>query len=264
MSPDHGPTHGPKLMRIPLALLVLASAAQAAEAQPSDPEDAPQSSDPEDPEGDEGDPPKPPDTAAVPDDTATALREALQEERREREAREEAEYEYRQEALSFGERLPLVTAWGSLRVAYRGEMGRRLHGREFFKLVGRADLAEAYSRRRTIGWAFVAGGIVAIASGISALSASSSSPEGEDTNRELGWGLTGIGFVAAIVGTWIVQHPSPVSDAKIYNLAAKYNARLRSKYGLPVSTSETPARRDVLVTPYASDRGGGMVVSGRF
>jgi len=81
------------------------------------------------------------------------------------DTREAGEYQYRQEALYFGEQLA-VTVVGryasvsSETVVYQGEMHRKLGDQELFALVNRPDLVEAYNTRRRYATIGIAGGTV--------------------------------------------------------------------------------------------------------
>jgi cobalamin biosynthesis Mg chelatase CobN len=171
-----------------------------------------------------------------------------------------------------------------VKVAYQGELKRRLSGTEFFEVVGRSDLAEQYTRRRHYAYGGVIGGTVATIAGGAMLlrgllsysrdlcidnnpSVEAACEAREDQNEreyqdgqgfyKIGGGmLLAGGFVGMLVGAYYAYNPSPVESKELYDLAAKHNLDLRKKYGLPVS--------NVGVSPYVDQAGGGMVVSGRF
>lgn len=218
---------------------------------------------------------------------AAAVKEVLRDERREREAREAAEYRFRQEAITFGDQIGVTTTGRtttvtSRRVAFQGDVRRRLSAQEFYQTVGRADLAESYSRRYYGGWtALAVGGVVATvgtyvwSSGVleDACDAPNAmypecfddpDPPSAQTKETAGLILTGAGLIGMLVGSWYAWRPHPVSEAEMYDLAGQYNNELRRKHGLPVAGRAPHRRREVLVAPYASIGGGGLTLLGRF
>jgi hypothetical protein len=214
---------------------------------------------------------------------------ALRDDRREQRARDDAEYKFRQEAISFGSELAMwsngkTTAVGSITVAYQGDMKRRLKATEFYNLVGRADLAESYDRRVAIGWTGIIGGGVASlagaylyaehAFGISDCDFSSPNYDACEADFEAqgapyktaGMVLMGGGLVAMFVGMYYWYNRNPVDESEVYSLAAEHNSKLRTKYGLPTASLRKPRKSDhsFAVTPALLGDGGGLSVMGRF
>lgn len=205
--------------------------------------------------------------------------------RRDRDLRA-AERDYEEEALGFGDEIavavgPRTTTVMSVRYAYQGTMKRRLSVPEFFELVERPDLAATFKRRRLGGMIGMIGGSAAFLVG-SYVGAKASEPyeralcfSGDFTmqqacerredekeraydddrhpKRIVGWTLAAGGAVVAIASIFFWYRANPLSEREVYDLAADHNAKLRKKHGLPVS-----------LAPYADERGGGMLVSGRF
>lgn len=176
----------------------------------------------------------------------------------ERDARDAADYQYRQEALSFGDQVTLITNGKTLfamktKVAYQGEHGRRLDGEELFDLLGRDDLVEAYARRRSYTYAGLVGGTAGLIVGMTLLRHGVGSENGA---LMFGGGVVSAGGLAAFaIGAYYAVNPNPVSDEELYDLVDGYNLDLRKQYGLVTR---------VRIKPYADETGGGMLVSGRF
>ncbi len=171
------------------------------------------------------------------------------------DARAAADYQYRQEALSFGDQVTLITNGKTLfamktKVAYQGEHGRRLDGEELFDLLGRDDLVEAYARRRSYTYAGLLGGTAGLIVGMTLLRHGIGSENGAVM---FGGGVVSAGGIAAFaIGAYYAVNPNPVSDEELYDLVDGYNLDLRKQYGL------------VRIAPYVDNTGGGMLASGRF
>ena len=224
---------------------------------------------------------------------ATAVSAALAEDRRLREERAAAEARFRQEAISFGD--DTVVSGGGWSgtwfvstqrnwVAYRGEERLRLSPVEFYRYVGRSDLAEAYNRRKRSGvYLMVAGGLTLLAGMAVTLvpefmtfeDPNTCPPDdpfdpfdncyyvGPDvhelrdrqraTYRPIGLGVMTLGGVVAVIGAFRFGRANPVGEREAQELGRAHNRKLRQKYGLPVA-----------VSPYVDASGGGLSVAGRF
>lgn len=159
---------------------------------------------------------------------------------------------------------------------------RRLEAPEFYKIVGRTDLVEAYEARRNGGLAASIVGVgVALGGGLIAFTKGTADSEfgtcniqspgyaqclaAEDARNDQAardakkWVFVSIGVMAAgtvisLVGLYYYRHPNPIGDREAHDLADQHNAKLRAKHGLPA----------VSVSPYADENGGGLAVAGRF
>ncbi len=228
-------------------------------------------------------------TRPAPADANGAAVEVLSNEITNMRRERDAEYKFRQEAISFGSELAVysdgkhVSAVREL-VAFQGDMRRRLAGRDFYLAVGREDLAEAYDRRRAYAWAGMLGGAAVMLGGGYIFVANTIGDDGcdffsdtydqchsdwEATHRPYavaGGVLMVAGGIGMVVGTYYMYKKHPISDEEIYNLGAEFNAGLRAKYGLPTSALQRPRKseRTFVVAPYALGDGGGLSVAGRF
>jgi hypothetical protein len=227
-------------------------------------------------------------TRPAPADANGAAVEVLSNEITNMRRERDAEYKFRQEAISFGSELAVysdgkhVSAVREL-VAFQGDMRRRLAGRDFYLAVGREDLAEAYDRRRAYAWAGMLGGAAVMLGGGLIFVENTIGDDcdflsnnyyqcvedWEDAHRPYavaGGVLMVAGGIGMIVGTYYMYKKHPISDEEIYNLGADFNANLRAKYGLPTSALRRPRKseRTFVVAPYALGDGGGLSVAGRF
>jgi hypothetical protein len=223
-------------------------------------------------------PPPPPPAAAPPPPLSPVF-----DDRAEREQREIAELKFRRQGLRFGDTWVVAAAGNVVSVSRRwvvhqGELDQELEPEQFYALVGRPDLGEAYASRRTIRIAgYVTGGLVMVAGTVLALSLRKDCPidQGEptfsmcfDDNRQsfyAAFGVSfGVGMTGILIGLWYSLHPHPISENEAKSLADVYNQQLRRELGLPVVARE-PLLRDVKLTPFIgrSDTGG-LALSGRF
>jgi len=221
--------------------------------------------------------------------TAIAVYAALKDEHRDRVAREGAEYKFRQEAISFGDEIAVISDGKSIStvrnvVAYQGDIKRKLAGRDFYETVGREDLAEAYDSRRTKAYLGLFGGAAVMVGG-TALFATNAFGAGncdffsdtydqckaDYTAQHRPYAVAGAmlaigGTIGMGIGAYLFYHRHPISNSEIYDLGAQYNAQLRQKYGLPVSQLRKPRKseRSFVVSPSLLGDGGGLSVMGRF
>jgi hypothetical protein len=212
--------------------------------------------------------------------TAAAVKNVLEQERKEREQKELAKAAFEREAIRFND-IPIVT--GSKEststtitaIPYRG--GRRLTPPQFFDAIERPDLRDTYNLRRNIGVGALAVGGAVVLGGLVVLLAKATpdcdvSGSHDDfaacMDENSRWAKIGFGIVfsgtAVMGGGWVaLRVANPISDREAYDLADAYNAKLRVKHGLP--TAQTAKRfHDVAVAPYASAGGGGLTLGGRF
>jgi hypothetical protein len=190
--------------------------------------------------------------------------------------REAAEYEYKQQAIGFGEELIVSAYENSVSVsrrwtAHQGELKVPLGGTAFYDLVDRPDLAAKYRQRRTIKRVAIgATAVTMVASLAFILTASPESCEpgspdwdacferGQDKMKSHMAGALGMMALSGI-GILVVRHywahPHPISEGEAKGIAAEYNRKIRDSLGLPTGVS---------VAPYVSADGGGLSVAGKF
>jgi hypothetical protein len=165
-------------------------------------------------------------------------------------------------------------------VPYRGRYKERIEGAAFYRAIGRADLASAYRRRRTIKIALQVGGVLVAAGGVAwAVMGLPRAPDCSgiffaDPIREcLEAGDRAratrflIGVTLGLGGAGLVywggtMSPHPVTTPEARHLADEHNRRLRRELGLP---DDDRARAPSLwLGLQADDRGGGLTLGGRF
>src|SRR5262249_35050845 len=151
-------------------------------------------------------------------------------------------------------------------VPHRGALEHAMSHEDFYRLVGRPDLAAEHHHRQHI--AAVAGTmsvvlIIPIAvfffNGVSqshncSLDSSSSCLEDAARNNMIPAGLfAGASLISAGVSVYYAHTADPISEEQAKGLADHYNDGLRRSLGLPVVS-------DVHVAPYASASGGGLAL----
>ena len=190
--------------------------------------------------------------------------------------RDAIRFDHEYELSSFGKGASLHREW----FAVQGDLDQRIDPEDFYRLVQRPDLIDAYNRRKDIYVAGTIVGAVGIAGSLVAFVALH--PTLDDSNCALGspawqlcennahakfedqarsemiWGfsLLGVGMIGAGIATWYHLHPHPISETEARQLAVAHNDKLRRTLGLPVL--------DVQVTPVATPSAGGLALSGRF
>jgi hypothetical protein len=162
-------------------------------------------------------------------------------------------------------------------LAFQGRHRTPLQGSQFYRAVGRDDLATRYTIRRRIRLIGILGGTAVTLGGFAYayLGREDCDAFGGDFNacldrnqdrftRGLVIGLVGAG-VSAIT---VFINPHPVSPGKARALVDEHNTALREKLGLPRDHDATPtslrARPGVQLSSFAGPRGGGLLVHGTF
>lgn len=162
------------------------------------------------------------------------------------------EYQYQQEQVTFG---ASSEKWGDgyPNAPFVGTVQRPLTEAEFFRTVGRPDLADRYGFRYRGGIAIAVSGSLAVVGGMAV--AIWDSPQQLNYRAATIGGLTAtsLGLVAFAVGLFYASNPLPISKPAVYDLATRHNRKLREKYGLPVG-----------IAPYAATDGGGVALRGGF
>lgn len=182
---------------------------------------------------------------------------------------EEREAAYEKSYLHFGLGTPAVGAGvaTSYRV-YRGRFAQVVGAEDFYRIVGRQDLADKYrGRKKTRRNMFI--GSVALVAGVvvSELLRRDCSGEGSSiqealddlnscrTRFRVASVVMGLGGVGLGVGGLVLE-PHPVSKAEVRELADSYNRGLRSRLGLAEGVARRPAEPRLRLELFV-DRGGG-------
>jgi hypothetical protein len=182
--------------------------------------------------------------------------------------RSAAELRFRREAIGFGTEVSLYVYSTPKRFVaganrrwypFQGELKTRLDPVEFYKIVGRSDLVDAYRRRRMMMLGLYWGGAT-LAVGSAVLGVASLEDSGAISRLQTA-AVVGIcaGLVAVAAGRWLQTSPQPIGENEAKSLAEQYNMRLRRQLGLPVAERARPAR-DVLIAPYVGDRSAGLAL----
>jgi hypothetical protein len=189
-----------------------------------------------------------------------------------RTVRSAAELRFRREAIGFGAEVSVYlystpsrfVAGASRRwFPVQGELQTRLEPVEFYRLIGRTDLVDAYRRRRWMMLGLYWGG-TALAVGSAVIGVASLDDSGA-ISRLQSAAIVGVGagLAAIAAGRWLQSSPQPIGENEAKSLAERYNARLRRQLGL--ATAEPSRRtRGVTLAPYAGVRDIGLALATRF
>ena len=143
---------------------------------------------------------------------------------------------------------------------YQGKYQRQLELPEFYRLVGRGDLAQDYESTQALRWTLlIGGGAAAVVGTWMAVSAESDKSRCEtdniindthatcDSSATTGLVIASVGGVAALIG--LLVHPTPMDPSTARQLAEKHNEKLK---------------KDLHLSPYAARHGGGLLLGGAF
>ena len=120
----------------------------------------------------------------------------------------------------------------------RGKFRNATSYDDFFRTLGRPDLADQYTRRKVVANTLIWGGLAAEVTG-AVLFFTGLFDSGFQTRAKVGAGLFAGGFVASAIGA-SVQHPA-VSEEDALGMVKDYNQRLRIHLGVSVdSARDTP------------------------
>jgi hypothetical protein len=149
-------------------------------------------------------------------------------------------------------------------VVFHGDPGRALEPVEFYRLVGRDDLAVAYRHRRIVK---IVGYVIGSAGMVTGLAL------GALNERDCSMCTDGLvvpallaaggGVAGLTLGIYLERNPHPIDEAEARTLADQYNQQLRSRYGLPPVAATAPGR-DAALIPYVTGRVGGLALRVRF
>lgn len=190
----------------------------------------------------------------------------------------EAKAEYLEKYFAVGDQLVITVTPHHAKVdtsfqIYRGKYRKKIDEDDFFREVGRPDLAESYVNRRILKWGLVGGGLAIVIGGIAlgaskaGCSVSPGDPRFVDlcVNNDSPLIIAATGFVvggALAAGGAFLVNPHPVEADEIRRLADDYNGALRRKLSSPPGPRSLPGEDLVTfdVIPTASSKGGGLLL----
>jgi hypothetical protein len=212
------------------------------------------------------------------------------DERAERLHRERADLEFQRQAIRFGATYDISVSHGSGTVSrrwvtYQGDLDQDLPPVEFYRLLGRPELAREYQHRHdlvvgaavVIGVATIAGAILVVKSAtpdqqscqvadpsFGTCIQANEQAHADARSTYLPWaGLSaGVMLAAGIFGAWYAYHLHPISEHDAKTLADQYNQNLRHNLGLPVVDEHR--LHDVKIAPYVGSGEGGLALGGRW
>jgi hypothetical protein len=163
-------------------------------------------------------------------------------------------------------------------VVFRGAVDQELDPLEFYRIVGRDDLAASYQRRQVLMFGSYVVATFGVVIGMDlqltakpAFSACASLPSTQQAQCQLDHEPSnlpaligaGVGLGAAMVGTYLYRHLQPIDESEARSLAALYNHQLIRQLGGP-GVARRPAIRDLTLRPYVARDDTGLVLSARF
>ncbi len=196
---------------------------------------------------------------------------------------------YQQRYIGLDEAVLLTSEGVVVRDAlpYLGKYRKPLRGADFYKAVGRPDLAQIYLRNRSVIGALNISAAVLFVGGLAAGIAYSvvvgkdgcSSCDPPRENNELQAILVGtggifggaglLGTILIIIGSYLPQHPVTAPQAR--KLIDDHNLELKRQLNLspdarpePPTMPNRPRLPTFGVAPFAGPQGGGLAVVGRF
>ncbi len=177
---------------------------------------------------------------------------------------------YRQQAIHFdelavitGNQYGISTSLSSL--PRRGEMNELIETEDFFRIVGRDDLADHYLHRQHVGKVVAVVGGLAVLGGSVAMIASVVGSSGGNINDSLligGGVVAGVGTIVMPIGIFVYATANPVGANEAKSMAAQYNAQLRQRLHLP--EAQRSLVHDVRLASYGAPDGAGLALSGHF
>lgn len=203
-------------------------------------------------------------------------------------ARERAQLAYQEEAIGFGDEYELMVTSNSASLTrrwtvHRGELHEPLSPTDFYRTVGRPDLADEYDQRRNIKIGAIVGTVIFSAVSVGLLykgldlqsclddpfaNGDDCADEHASADRYLTGGYVTLALAAVGSGVWAYYYyrPHPISEGEAKRLGAEHNRALRIRLGLPVAHAPRGdrARVEVGVAPYVAPNGGGLSLAATF
>jgi hypothetical protein len=171
---------------------------------------------------------------------------------------------------------------------YEGKYRREVPENDFFRQVGRSDLAESYERRRALAVGLIVGGAALFVGSViyAITNIRTSTPcnvpvtdpafadkcvyhadHGDFSSVWIGMGGVGISSLMAIGGIASYRARHPIEADEMRRLADEYNvALIRKLGGAPPQRREDVSRPVITLnlTPTALPHGAGLALQGRF
>lgn len=195
----------------------------------------------------------------------------------------EAQVEYLSKYFSVGDRLTLEAngthTWlKTNHVIYQGRYRKQVDEDDFYREVGRNDLAATYRTRRAVRWGLMgAGGAILLGGAVYAFSSSSSTGEcsakpgdpnfrevcidrpSRSMRREVGTAMVVVPLAIGLFAGGVFLNPRPVEPDELRRLADEYNVALRRRLTHP---ADPPKPRDPSVLTFYVAPGAGPTVRG--
>ncbi len=220
---------------------------------------------------------------------AKTIEEISEESNKKQEQQKDGQGEYDQSYIWFEEMAAFqLTPMGARQVAswsipYQGKLKKPLEGDEFYKTIGRQDLAEEYNNRKVLRWTLMVGGIglemAGLIVGLTSIGNKSDECESYDysnpnkcsyyksdyTQLWIGMGVMGAGIVSFFIGMFTPAHPISAYEGR--QLADQYNKKLKQRLGLSSSRQNrltASAAWRFTLSSFSTNSGGGLNLSTRF
>lgn len=185
----------------------------------------------------------------------------------------EAQAEYLSKYFTIGDEIGLVGSGHMITLTkyqtiYQGQYRKAIPEDEFFRQVGRDDLARAYQGRRMGKITLIGGGfVVAIAGAVSAFGkkCSAFSEDFQSCSRDnmtVAMVTVTAGIALSATGIFINSHPAAPEELR--RLADQYNDGLRRRLAAPPPSTTTEAASSVEIAPLVLRGGGGVTIGLRF
>lgn len=185
----------------------------------------------------------------------------------------EAQVEYLEKYFTVGDEYGLAGSGHAVWLTkhhpiYQGKYRKQVAEDEFFRQVGRDDLARSYQNRKMGKIVLIGGGMATTVLGILSGFGTNCAVESDSfescvaSKRNVVFATAGLGIALSTVGILVNTHPAPPEE--IRRMADEYNDALRDRLATPPPTTATAPSLEVEVSPMVLRGGGGIAVGLRF